>query len=125
MMSEDFVVFCMGKLSESRYDGTYSKADIAAGLIKSYCYQWTKMCLTTARLHGVTSVVFIGSLVTNAVTRAAFEETFLAESLLLSMSGRDLIRMGVRCHASHLCALRVWNKKWKKEKERKKEATNA
>jgi len=123
LMPQDALVFCMGKLSESRYDGTYTKADIAAGVIKSYCRHWTQTCLLGARMRGVSSVVCVGSFPTSTVTREAFEECFLGQALLETLSGKDQIRMGVLSHASHLVALGVWNENMKMEQQRTKQSS--
>jgi type II pantothenate kinase len=119
----DIELFSLGKLSDEKYKGTYSKDDIAAGLLKSYCKVIAKIATSHARLKGLTSVIFVGSCLANLAVREMLEACFYQETLLEPFLGGDLIRMAIVKNPGYLCALGTWFHNYELEQEEKNKAS--
>jgi len=113
----DCLASSLGKLSEDKYQGTYTKDDIAAGLLKSYCTFFAKLALNHAKLNGVKAVVFTGSFLSKPVAKEILEECFYSQALFAPFFGGDPVRMTVVRHPGFLCALGTWLHNWELEQE--------
>jgi len=109
-MEDELHLFALGKMAESKYNGTYSGEDIAAALLDCYCRTIVKTIIPNAKLHKQTRVVFIGSFVSHPVVRRSMERNFYGSAFLEPFSGGDPIRMAVLPNPGFMCALGTWLK---------------
>lgn len=67
--------------------GTYTKADLAAALIYMQCDQLVHLAANVARIHRLSSIVFVGSYSVWPLTQRLIQECFLRAALLLPLIG--------------------------------------
>ena len=71
--------------------GSYTKEDIASGLVELFCLQFAKFGVQNARMCKLKSVVYLGSFVASALVRESLARWFLVFSMLQPLLGVSFI----------------------------------
>lgn len=119
LLPDNHVVFTMAKLAEDAHQGTYTKEDIAAGLLHMVASTMAKLSASTARLGKAKCAVFNGSFVSRQVSREALQEWLLLESLMQPFSGEEQTKWVFIPYPGFICALGAWYRNWELEQERR------
>jgi len=119
LLPDSHVVFTMAKLAEDSYKGTYTKEDLAAGLLHMVASTIAKLAASTARLGKAKCAVFNGSFVSRQVAREALQEWLLLESLMQPLTGEEQTKWVFIPYPGFICALGAWYRNWELEQERR------
>lgn len=120
IMPDNFVIFTLGKLAEDSYNGTFTKEDLAAGVLNMILSVVAKIAVLTARLSKVKCVVFTGSVVNRKVAREALQSWLLDESLMQPFIGEEQMKWMFVPHPGFVCAFGAWYQNWEIEEQKRK-----
>lgn len=117
---EDMVVFEMGKLCSNNYNGkgTYSKADLAAGLLSLQLHTLSKMLISCVRISRVFRVYVCGSMFQFPHVRKTFESHFYKDSMMTSIQYGEPFKVHFFNNPGYLVSLGVWMQNVQEEKDR-------
>ncbi|ESN93734.1 hypothetical protein HELRODRAFT_193939 [Helobdella robusta] len=107
---EEYPAFELGKLSSVNVKGkgTYSKEDLAAGILNVQVASIAKTALHNCLIHKVDHAYFAGSLMKYEVARKMISKHFLSDCFMLAMEGGPILKPFFIRQPGFLVAVGVW-----------------